>query len=181
MNCIIYKRIDMRILTCDPSLTAFGWVVMEGSRIVDCGVIKTTPSNRKLRIRKGDDRCSRISLIVHSLMEIIKKYEVDYIVSEQPHGSQSASAAIMVGIVLGILQTLADCKGLGIEWYSEGDCKMMLLGKRAAEKNEILNKISSIFNYRVKGVKYVDEALADALAVYYTALQTSPVLKYKSK
>jgi len=166
-----------KILACDPSLTAFGWAVMEGQEIVECGCIKTNPLAKKQNIRKGDDRCRRITEINTVLLGLMDKYQIKYILSEQPHGSQSAVAAIMVGIVLGIIQTIADAKGIGVEWYSEGDCKDNLLGRRSASKVEGIAAVKRIFRYRLRGIKYFDEAVCDALAVYYYGMVFSPVVK----
>lgn len=162
-----------RILACDPSLTAFGWVVMEGQEIVKCGCIKTTPSSKKLNIRKGDDRCRRITEINSVLLDLVDRYEIKYIVSEQPHGSQSAVAAIMVGATLGLVQTLADAKGLGVEWYSEGDCKQNLMGRRNASKHEVIKQVKALYRYRLRAIKYFDEAVCDALAVYHYGMRYS--------
>jgi Holliday junction resolvasome RuvABC endonuclease subunit len=166
-----------KILALDPSLTAFGWAVMEGQEIVECGCIKTEPLAKKQNIRKGDDRCRRITEINTILLGLMDKYQIKYIVSEQPHGSQSAVAAIMVGIVLGIIQTIADAKGIGVEWYSEGDCKDNLLGRRSASKTEGIAAVKRIFRYRLRGIKYFDEAVCDALAVYFYGMVFSPVIK----
>ena len=166
-----------KILALDPSLTAFGWAVMEGQEIVECGCIKTQPLAKKQNIRKGDDRCRRITEINTVLLGLIAKHQIKYILSEQPHGSQSAVAAIMVGIVLGIIQTIADAKGIGVEWYSEGDCKDNLLGRRSASKNEGIAAVKRLFRYRLRGIKYFDEAVCDALAVYYYGMVFSPVVK----
>ena len=124
------------VLACDPSLTAFGWAVISSdNKILARGCIQTKPSPAKLKVRKGDDRCRRITEINTILLKLIKHYNIVYIVSEQPHGSQSAVAAIMIGITLGIMQTIADTLAIGIEWYSEGDCK-----KTYSEKEMQVNK-----------------------------------------
>jgi Holliday junction resolvasome RuvABC endonuclease subunit len=169
-----------KILACDPSLTAFGWVVMEGQNIVESGCIKTTPTNKKQNIRKGDDRCRRITEINSVLIDLIKKHDIKYIVSEQPHGSQSAVSAIMIGVVLGIVQTIADCYGIGVEWYSEGDCKENLLGKRSAGKDETITVVKRYYRYRISGYKYIDEAVCDALAVYHYGMRFSSVVKFSA-
>lgn len=169
-----------KILACDPSITAFGWAVMEGSEIIECGCIKTAPLTKKQNIRKGDDRCRRITEVNSVLLGLIDKYDIKYIVSEQPHGSQSAVAAIMIGIVLGIIQTIADTKGIGVEWYLEGDCKENLLGKRSATKAEGINAVKRLYRYRLRGINYFDEAVCDALAVYFYGQRYSSVLKFMS-
>jgi len=166
------------ILTNDPSFTAWGWAVLtlEGE-IIDTGCIKTIPSNKKLKIRKGDDRCRRISEINQRLLALIKKYNVVFILSEQPHGSQSAVAAIMIGVCLGIVQTIGDVLNIGIEWYSEQDSKKCLLEKRSATKEETINAISKLYFWKPSGVKYIDEAVADALSIYYVANKQSATLR----
>lgn len=169
------------IMACDPSITAWGLVIIQEGKIVHVNCIKTSPENKKTKIRKGDDRVRRVSEINNILLETIKKYNVKYILTEQPHGSQSASAAIMIGIVTGILQTLGDCLDIGIEWYSEGDCKKHLLGKRSAIKDETIKAVKKIYDVPWFNVGYKDEAVADALAVFHIARSQSPIVKYYQK
>jgi len=170
---------EKTILVNDPSITAWGWgVITLKGEIIDAGCIKTKPSNKKLKIRKGDDRCRRISEINQVLLELIEKYNVCFILSEQPHGSQNAMAAIMIGVCLSILQTLADTLRLGIEWYSENDCKQCLLGKRSAEKEETIQSIKKLYpDVPFKNIKYIDEAIADAMAVYHYGRNNSNILR----
>lgn len=166
------------ILTNDPSMTAWGWAVIYKDQVIDSGCIKTQPDHKKKRIRKSDDTLRRITEINGELARIIKQYDIKYIVSEAPHGSQNASAAVMVGMVAGILQTLADVLNIPIEWYSEMDSKKALLGKKSASKNETIQAIKKVYPTLVfKNIKYQDEAIADAMSVYYTACKFSPTLK----
>jgi len=167
-----------KILTNDPSMTAWGWAVLTSEgKILDCGCIKTAPEVKKRRIRKGDDTVRRVSEINQKLLSLIDKYDVRYLLSELPHGSQNASAAVMIGIVVGIVQTLSDTLTIGVEWYSEQDSKKCVLGKKAATKSDMIDAISGLYEIDWKGVKYADEAIADALAVHYVATKQSPVLK----
>lgn len=169
---------DQTILTNDPSMTAWGWAIIMNGVVIDNGCIKTTPDHKKKRIRKSDDTLRRISDINSVLLKIIEKYQVKFIVSEAPHGSQNAQAAIMVGMVAGILQTLADTLNIPIEWYSEMDSKKCLLGKKSASKNETIQAIKKIYPSLIfKNIKYQDEAVADAMSIYYTACKLSPTLK----
>jgi len=171
----------MIVLTNDPSFTAWGWVVLnEQSEILDCGCIRTSPDYKRCRIRKGDDRVRRTSQIVNTLLDIIKKWNVDYILSELPHGSQNASAAVMIGIVTGIVQTLSDVLDIGVEWYSEADAKKAMFGRKDVSKEEIQKFVSSFYKVNLPGIKYINEAISDALAIYYVASKESPVLKIKS-
>jgi Holliday junction resolvasome RuvABC endonuclease subunit len=145
---------------------------------LDCGCIKTAPDHKKKRIRKSDDSIRRVSEINNILLTLIIKHDVDFILSEAPHGSQNASAAVMIGMVTGMLQTIADCLQIPIEWYSEGDSKKVLLGKKSATKQETINRIKDHFpGLPWKKAKYANEAIADAMSIYYTALTLSSTLK----
>lgn len=179
---MIRTRGKLRILTNDPSFTAWGWAVVDAKgNVLDTGCIKTAPESKKRRIRKGDDRVRRTSEIVQCLLELLQKWDINYILSESPHGSQNASAAVMIGIVAGIIQTLSDTLHIPVEWYSEEDSKKAVLHKRSATKSEMIKAIN--LKYKVKWVKaqYINEAVADALAVHYVATLQSPTLKFMKR
>lgn len=169
------------VLCLDPSLTAFGWSVVSDFRVLARGCIRTEKLVKKLKIRKGDDDVRRISEINTKLKEIIEQYRIVFIVSELPHGSQSSSAANALGMVKGELQTISDFMNIGLEWYSEAEAKKAVLGKHASTKTEMIESINKLFEVNWEGIKYVDEAVADSLAIYYVASQQSPVLKYLAK
>ena len=171
----------LTILTNDPSLTAWGWVVLVCNKkevnIIDCGCIRTGAENKKRRIRKGDDTVRRISEINHELLRIMTKYGVEFLLSELPHGSQNASSAVMIGVVTGIIQTIADIKNIPIEWYSEQDAKKSVLGRKSVSKEEMIQTIDKLYHVDWKGVKYADEAIADAMAIFHCARFQSPTIK----
>lgn len=167
----------LTVLTNDPSFTAWGYAIIKNNKIIETGCIKTAPENKKSRIRKSDDTVRRISEINKVLLGLIKQYEVDFILSEAPHGSQNASAAVMIGIVAGMVQTISDTLGIPVEWYSEMDSKKFVLGKKSATKTEMVNAIAKLYDVPWKKIKYSDEAVADAIAVYHTAVGLSPTLK----
>lgn len=166
------------ILTNDPSITAWGWAVLDTeNNIIESGCIKTSPNSKKLRIRKGDDTVRRVNDIVQELLIVINKYQIRLILSELPHGSQNASAAVMMGIVTGIMQTLSTALNIPIEWYSEQDAKKALIGKRAVTKLETIQAINKKYDMLWTGIKYKDEAIADSLAIHYCATLNSNLLK----
>ncbi len=167
----------LTILANDPSLTGWGWVVMRDGKVVNADCIKTTPDAKKKRIRKSDDRIRRIQEITTKLIELYDGYGINYIVAEAPHGSQSATAAVMVGIVIGVLQTFADCFDIPIEWYSEDDAKKCVIGKKTVSKHEMVEAIDKLYSVPWIHIQYKDEAIADALAIYHTACKFSNTLK----
>lgn len=168
---------DITILTCDPSFTAWGYAVLQNHRVIDSGCIKTAPQAKKRRIRQGDDLIRRITELVYELEKIIDKYEIAFVVSELPHGSQNAKGAVMIGSVAGILQTLCILKDILPEWYSENDAKKALLGRISASKAEVIQAVEETLEVKISGPKYVREAVADALAIYNVATIQSPTLK----
>lgn len=173
----------MKILTNDPSIKAWGWAVVQFTNgvpeIIDHGCIKTAAESKARRIRKSDDRVRRLEEISRELQNLHLKYKLDWVLSELPHGSQNASAAIMIGAVTGLVSCFAVVNELPIEWYSEGDAKKHLLNKRSATKKETQNCIIKYYGKEwISGTKYKDEAVADALAVFHIAKDTSPALKH---
>ena len=169
---------DFIVLTNDPSITAWGYAVLDAQdKILATGCIKTEPLYKKRRTRKGDDTVRRVSEINQRLIKVIRHYKVTYLLTELPHGSQNASAAVMIGIVTGVVQTLSDALELGVEWYSEMDAKKCLLGKNSATKREVIAAIDNIYDVDWKGIKYKDEAVADALAVHNVAKTQSSILQ----
>jgi Holliday junction resolvasome RuvABC endonuclease subunit len=146
-------------------------------QVMDSGCVKTEPSDKKMRIRKSDDRMRRISEINQKLKQVIETHGVSYIVSELPHGSQNAQAAMALGMVSGVVQTIADFTDMGIEWFSEGDSKKATLFKISSTKQDMIDAIDKIFDVRWSGKKYIDEAVADSLSVYNCAMKTSPFIK----
>ena len=171
------------ILSCDPSFTGWGWVITDiDGNVFDCGMIKTQPKAKKLRIRQGDDRIRRIDEILMELNKAIRDYNICLIVSELPHGSQNAKAAIMIGVVTGILQTMAYFTDIPIEWYSQEDAKKLILGKRTADKYEMVEAMEKRYTgWKVEKPKARNEAVADALAVLCVATEQSPIIKYMER
>jgi Holliday junction resolvasome RuvABC endonuclease subunit len=162
-------------------MTAWGWAVIKNNKVIACGCIKTAPDYKKKRIRKSDDTLRRVSEINSELSRIMFDYNVNYILSEAPHGSQNAQAAVMVGMVAGILQTMADLLSKPIEWFSEMESKKALLGKKSASKNETIQMIKKLYpETKFKNVKYFDEAVADAVSIYFCACKLSPTIKMMS-
>ena len=173
---------EATILACDPSFTAWGWSILTPKgQIEKTGCIKTVPEVKKTRIRKSDDRTRRTSEIVRVLLSLIKRYNVRLMVIEAMHGSQNASAAVTIGIAAGIVQTLSDVLDIPVEYYSEQDSKKCALGKKAATKKDMIERMNKIYEVDWTSTKYIDEAVADSLAVFYCAQQNSQMLRMMRK
>jgi len=170
------------ILTNDPSFTAWGWaIVTPAGEVLARGCIKTAPEHKKTRIRVSDDRSRRAGEITRFLLDLIKEWNVGLILSELPHGSQNASAAVMIGIVIGITVGLNVCLDIPTEWYSEQDSKKAVLGKKAATKEDMIEAIDRLYEMDWFKIKYADEAIADAMAVFHVAKQQSQMIKMMNR
>lgn len=169
-----------RVMAHDPSFTAWGWAVLDlHGNVIRNAAIKTEPAGKKLRIRKGDDRVRRILELSQTLIEIIQEEQVGLMLCELPHGSQNASAAVMIGATAAIVQTIGVALNIPVEWYSEADAKGAVLGKKSAKKQEMIDAICKLYpTVRTTGVKWKDEAVADALAIHYVATKKSEILKF---
>lgn len=168
------------IMTNDPSITGWGWAVVDptDNSLVDVGAIKTEPNAKANRIRKGDDRVRRVSEINRGLLKVIKEHNISLIISELPHGSQSAVAAVMIGMVTGVMQAIGDALDIPVEWFSEGDAKVSISGKRSVPKDDMVRIVCTLFDCDPwKKTKWENQAIADALAVYYVARQESSSVK----
>lgn len=168
----------MNVMALDPSLTAFGVAIvgLDGS-IIHGECIRTDPSDKRLNMRKGDDRCRRISIIAKRLIAIIDEFGPVAIASEQPTGSQSAISSLCQGAVLSIVQTLSDFSSIPVEWYHEGECKKSLHGRRDVQKAEVIQKIVSKYKYAPMGIKTNDEAICDAIQVFHCFKKNSEMAK----
>lgn len=169
------------IMTNDPSMTGWGWAVIDpkDNTVVDCGMIHTEPANKALRTRKGDDRVRRVQELTFELIRVIKKYHIALIVSELPHGSQSAVAAIMIGISTGVMQALGDALGVPVEWFSESDAKLAAANRRHVPKGHMVAIMENLYpDTQWKKTKLANEAIADSLAVFHVARRQSTILKH---
>ena len=172
------------ILACDPSLTAWGFVVMtwDGEVMPWRGCIQTAKSPKKVNMRAGDDLVRRVSEINRRLLEVMNTVDVKMIVSELPHGSQSAAGARMIGAVVGILQTISDVERIPLEWYSERDAKVSAGLKPSASKEEVVTNIRHRYNlrfdYSTNSERKIAEAQSDAMLIYHCARVHSPFLKH---
>ena len=170
------------VLTNDPSMTAWGWAVLDhDANIIDCGCIKTAPEQKKRRIRASDDRTRRTVEITQELLRLIRKYNIKYILTESVHGSQNAQAAIMIGITTGVLTAISECLEISLESYNEQDSKKCLLGKKSATKADTVEAIDRLYDVPFTNIGYKDEAIADAISVYHVAIRQSTVLRMMKK
>ena len=165
----------MRILTMDPSLRAWGWakILEEGecgcfdesltAEVIDQGVIKTQkPKN--LPIIKG--RLQSAKEIAERLVALIDDFWPCIVLAEDPTGSQHANDAASQGICQGIIAGICEARRIPYWTCSPLQARQALGLKPPTTKAHVVNTIGNLLpDLKWSGVKYVDEAVADALAV----------------
>ena len=165
------------VLALDPSKTATGWVLIRGGKIIDYGCYKFNS-----RIEKSKAKGSVIIKkfwefnlgYYQFLNQLIRENWVTEICAEFPHGTQSYSAAVALTTVKDIISMFElHSPNVPVYFYTEGECKKCYFGRaKGVEKTDTVQAMAARFDgFKPTGVAYVDQAVADALLVYYKHLE----------
>lgn len=142
-----------RILGIDPGTGICGFGVIEGRKMIDCGVI-TTPAHTPLAERLED--------IYNSLHEIIQQDKPEVMAIEKLFFKQNITTGISVAEARGVCLLVAKQCGLSIYEYAPNQVKMAITGDGHAHKKQVQEMVRLHFN--LKTVPKPDDA-ADALAI----------------
>lgn len=170
---------SLKILGSDPSLTSWGLALVE----VDVDTLEmkplaidciTTEKSKNKTIRASSDKLLRARKLSHEYAAWEKKANLN--AAEIPSGAQSANAAYAFGLVVGVIS--GHSKPL-IE-VTPTEVKKTVTGYNTASKEEMVEWATDLFPdlpwkpgkaYLGKYAK-VNEHMADALAIVYTAART---------
>lgn len=142
----------MRILGIDPGTGICGFGVIEGRKMIDCGVI-TTPAHTPLPERLED--------IYNSLHEIIQTDQPQVMAIEKLFFKQNITTGISVAEARGICLLVAKQCGLPIFEYSPNQIKKAITGYGQAHKPQMQEMVR--LHLGLASVPKPDDA-ADALA-----------------
>jgi Holliday junction resolvasome RuvABC endonuclease subunit len=130
------------ILGLDPSLTGFGWAVVDHDlRIVDCGVVSTKPLAKKRGIRVMDSQCQRSDEILRALEAVHAGHTVRCVVAEGPVGSKSVKAACALERANATWQAWAYCMRIPRAMVTAGDVKRACTGLPTCDKELVANGV----------------------------------------
>jgi len=169
------------ILSLDPSKNATGYVIynLDKMSIVETGVFDARTSKTfKRKTEKHQEECRNFSKF---LEEIFLKYGFHTIVSEYPHGTQSANASRSLSMVNSVISTFADFFGCELITYLERDAKKNHFGRIKVKKLETIKAMNETFSDFVpptkngKPIKYKQEAISDALLILKTYLDNANI------
>lgn len=142
----------MRILGIDPGTGICGFGVIEGRKLIDCGVI-TTPAHTPLTERLED--------IYNSLHEIIKTDDPNVMAIEKLFFKQNITTGISVAEARGVCLLVAKQCHLPIYEYSPNQIKKAITGYGQAHKPQMQEMVR--LHLGLEAVPKPDDA-ADALA-----------------
>lgn len=141
------------ILGIDPGLENTGWAVVDGEKLIDCGVVE---------VGKGDGRLKDLD---SELEKIIKKFKVTEVAFESLFFAKNAKSAMMVAEAVGVIKLAAIRCGLEVVGYTPLQVKMALTGYGRAEKEQVETMVRSCLNLEEP---ITPSHAADAVAVALT-------------
>lgn len=150
----------MRVLGIDPGLTRCGIGVVErsgksGLRLVDCGVIRTSP-DAPLH--------ERLLELDGALSEWIEKIAPDAIAVERVFSQLNVKTAMATGQAAGVALLLAAKTGVPIALHTPTEVKAAVTGSGRAGKDQVAKMVVRILELS-EAPKPVDTTDALALAI----------------
>lgn len=116
------------ILGIDPGLENTGYGIIDGEKLVICGVIVTN---------KRDSSVDRLGKIYEDLEKIIKKFKVEEMVIETLFFAKNAKSALKVAEAIGVIKICGKNNKLTVAEYTPLQVKQALVGYGRAEKEQV--------------------------------------------
>ncbi|HKX55254.1 MAG TPA: crossover junction endodeoxyribonuclease RuvC [Xanthomonadales bacterium] len=156
----------MRILGIDPGsrATGFGFIEVQKGRTVCIahGVIRT-----------GDGEFpDRLGVIFTGIRDLLRQHQPDQVAVESVFVSRNPASALKLGQARGAAISAVISEGLKVAEYSPRSVKQALVGRGAADKNQVQHMVCVLLQLREK----LEEDAADALAVALCHQHTSETL-----
>jgi crossover junction endodeoxyribonuclease RuvC len=154
----------MRILGIDPGTASVGYGVIEeldGQVVmVDCGVIKTAPSD--------GTTAERLQIIFVELNKLLDIFQPDSAAVEELFFGRNITTAIKVGQARGVLLLALANANIPVAEYSPPKIKEAVSGYGKASKQQVQFMVQNLLN--LEEIPRPDDA-ADGLAVALTHYQ----------
>jgi Holliday junction resolvasome RuvABC endonuclease subunit len=139
----------MTLLCLDIAFENIGWSVFKDGFPLAVGLIHADKSGKKT-VRVADERADRCASMTGDLVEVIMKHRIQGVIGKLPAGSQNAAAANLCGWASGMVVSVCRILDLPSEWVSQGDVKKATVGRINATREEIMEKVSSLYRWDVK-------------------------------
>jgi len=116
------------ILGIDPGLENTGYGIIDGEKLVICGVILTSSKDKSV---------DRLGKIYDELEKIIKEYKVDEMAIETLFFAKNAKSVMKVSEAIGVIKVCGKNNGLEVAEYTPLQVKQALVGYGRAEKEQV--------------------------------------------
>jgi Holliday junction resolvasome RuvABC endonuclease subunit len=171
----------MIVLGLDPSLTAYGWAIVDRDvkppNVIAAGCIRTEKDGRKQHMYQADQDAQRIVLLAHGIGSALQQAmklpqaltQPVRVVCEAPAGAQHATAAKALGQSLGVTLGVLVTRGVGVRFVQAHEVKRSLGGAKDASKDAVAAGVLARAQWAsTASTKPAREAEADAAAVALT-------------
>jgi len=177
----------MLVLGCDPSLTAYGWSIVDRSvlppKVLATGCIQTKKDAKKSHMYAADQDAQRVVMLARGLEFAVSM--LDRLASEQapagrmtmpvrvvceaPAGSRHAVSAKALGQSLGVTLGVLVARGYGCRFVQAGEVKLRMASSMGASKGNVAEGVARLTGwYSAAKTKPEREAESDATAVALT-------------
>lgn len=132
-------------MTCalgiDPGFAALGWSVVSmaagDAEVVESGVIRTQKSDRKGELRACDDNLARGQRLHGELERLVIAFRPVAVVCEAMSWPRHASVTAKMGIVWGVIASVANDHDLPVLQVTPQELKRAVCGRKGASKDEV--------------------------------------------
>jgi len=161
----------VRILGIDPGsrTTGFGFIEVRKDKTVciSHGVIRTGEG----------DFPDRLGVIFAGIRNLLREHQPNQVAIESVFISKNPSSALKLGQARGAAICAVISEGLKVAEYSPRSVKQALVGRGAADKNQVQHMVAVLLQLRER----LEEDAADALAVALCHQHTSETLTRMAK
>ena len=132
----------MRVLGVDPGFANFGWCVgsvhPRGIVIpVECGVMHTTKSHKRLKVLAPDDEFRRTTELADKLERLLDEHDVRMVFAEGMSSPRNATTIRMLGYAWGVLASACQRRTLPLAQVSPKQLKKALCGRISVTDAEL--------------------------------------------
>ncbi len=145
----------MTIIGIDPGTACTGWGIIKKKQLINCGLIKTKPSQTTGQ---------RLQIIHQELFSILKKYQPDYAAVETIYFFKNPKSVLKVSQALGIIFYTLNKAKISVREYTPLQVKQNLSGYGRTDKTEIQKLVKKYLKLKnLPKPKHASDALAIAI------------------
>lgn len=162
----------MKVLGIDPGFSSLGWSVWEVTKVdtnpIRCGVIRTEKATRKVQVRASEDNIQRAQHIYDELFSLITINDCKLICTETMSWPRNAGVVAKMGIVWGVIASVASRNGTPIIQASPVDIKKAMTQDAKASKDKMIEWVRMVFpDLQFPEQETLHEHCADAVAAVW--------------